>query len=68
MPKAIKKRIPKKTADAETEVKERISTLRDTLRERQKTAIKIGAGVLVVLIADASFFIYSYNSGKKTQG
>jgi len=68
MPKAIKKRIPKKTADAETEVKERISTLRDTLRERQKTAIKIGAGVLVVLIAVASFFIYSYNSGKKAQG
>ena len=67
MPKAIKKRIPKKTADAETEVKERLSTLRDTLRERQKTAIKIGAGILVVIIAVASFFIYSHNSAKKAQ-
>ena len=68
MPKAIKKRIPKKTADAETEVKERLSTLKDTLRERQKTAVKIGAGILVVIIAVASFFIYSHNSGKKAQG
>jgi len=68
MPKAIKKRIPKKTADAETEVKERISTLRDTLRERQKMAIKIGAGILVVIIAVAGFFIYSHNTGKKAQG
>jgi len=68
MPKAIKKKIPKKTADAETEVKERISTLRDTLRERQKTAIKIGAGILVVIIAVAGFFIYSHNAGKKAQG
>jgi len=68
MPKAIKKRIPKKTAYAESEVKERISTLRDTLRERQKTAIKIGAGILVVIIAVAGFFIYSHNAGKKAQG
>jgi predicted negative regulator of RcsB-dependent stress response len=67
MPKAIKKRIPKKTADAETEVKERLSTLRDTLRERQKTAVKIGAGILVVIIAVASFFIYSHNAAKKAQ-
>jgi len=68
MPKAIKKRIPKKTADAETEVKERLSTLKDTLRERQKTAVKIGVGILVVIIAVAGFFIYSHNAGKKAQG
>jgi predicted negative regulator of RcsB-dependent stress response len=67
MPKAIKKRIPKKTADAETEVKERLSTLKDTLRERQTAAVRIGAGILVVIIAVASFFIYSYNAGKKAQ-
>ena len=67
MPKAIKKRIPKKTADAETEVKARLSTLKDTLRERQKTAVKIGAGILVIIIAVASFFIYSHNSRKKAQ-
>jgi len=67
MPKTIKKRIPKKTADTETEVKERLSTLKDTLRERQKTAVKIGAGILVVIIAVASFFIYSHNSRTKAQ-
>lgn len=68
MPKAIKKRIPKKAADAETEVKERLSTLKDTLRERQKTAVKIGVGILVVIIAIAGFFIYSHNTGKQAQG
>jgi predicted negative regulator of RcsB-dependent stress response len=68
MPKAIKKRIPKHTADAETEVKERLSTLRDTLRERQKIAVKIGVGILVVIIAVAGFFIYSHNTGKKAKG
>jgi predicted negative regulator of RcsB-dependent stress response len=67
MPKAIKKRIPKKTADAETEVKERLSTLKDTLRERQQTAIKFGAGILIAIIAVASFFIYSNTTRKKAQ-
>jgi predicted negative regulator of RcsB-dependent stress response len=67
MPKAIKKRISKKTTDTEAEVREKFSTLKDTLRERQQTAMKFGAGILVAIIAVASFFIYSNTTRKKAQ-
>jgi predicted negative regulator of RcsB-dependent stress response len=68
MPKPIKKRVPKKTASAESEVKDKLVSLKDTLKERQKTAIKYGAGALVIFIAIASFLIYSYTSQKKAKG
>jgi predicted negative regulator of RcsB-dependent stress response len=65
MPKSIKKRISKKTGDTEMEVQERISNLKDTLKERQRTAIKIGAGILIIIIAVVGFFVYSSTSQKK---
>jgi predicted negative regulator of RcsB-dependent stress response len=67
MPKAIKKRISKKTGDTEVEVQERLSSLKDTLRERQRTAVKIGAGILIVIIAVVGFFVYSSTSQKKAK-
>jgi predicted negative regulator of RcsB-dependent stress response len=67
MPKAIKRIKEKKTVDTETEVKERLSSLRDTLRESRKTAIQIFAGVLVILVAITGFFIYSASTKKKAR-
>jgi predicted negative regulator of RcsB-dependent stress response len=67
MPKIIKKRIQKKTTDTEVEVKERLSSLRDTLKERQKTALQYGIVILLILAAFVGFFIYSSASKKKAQ-
>jgi predicted negative regulator of RcsB-dependent stress response len=67
MPKAIKKRISKKTGDTELEVQERLSSLKDTLKERQTSAIKIGAGILIAIIAVVAFFVYSSTSQKKAK-
>lgn len=67
MPKPIKKRISKKTTDTEEEVKEKISSLRDTLKERQQTALKYGIGILVVIIAAVGFLVYSYTAHKKAK-
>jgi len=68
MPKAIKKKIPKKVTDTEEEVKERLSSFKDTLIERQETALKYGISVLIVLIAVVGFFVYSYTLQKKAKG
>lgn len=65
MPKPIKKRLVKKTVATEEEVSEKLSHLRDTLRERQKLAVKFLALILVVLLTIAGIFIYSHNAGKK---
>jgi predicted negative regulator of RcsB-dependent stress response len=67
MPKAIKKRTSKKTAGTEEEVRDKLVGLKDTLQERQKTVLKYGAIVLVVLIAIAGFLFYDYSSKKKAR-
>ena len=69
MPKVIKKRIAKKiTIDTEEGVKEKLTSFRDILREKQKTAITYAAAFLIIVSAVAGFFIYSYNSKQKAQG
>jgi predicted negative regulator of RcsB-dependent stress response len=67
MPKAIKKRIAKKTGDTETEVKERLSSLKDTLRHRQKTVLKFGVVIIVVLAVLVGFLVHSYTAQKKAR-
>lgn len=68
MPKPIKKRVSKKTASAEADVKDKLVILKDKIKERQKTALKYGAGALAVFIVIVSFLIYSYSSQKKAKG
>lgn len=65
MPKAIKKKIPKKSLDTEADVKEKISSFKNTLRERQKTALKYIGIFLIILITVVIYLIYSYTSEKK---
>ena len=67
MPKAIKKRIAKKPIDSETEVKQKISSLTDTFRQRQRFAFIAVISVLVVLIAVIGIFWYSHSSQKKAK-
>jgi len=67
MPKTIKKRIAKKPADAEEEVKSKLAHLQDTLKERQKTVLKYGAIILVVVFAVTGFLFYTYSSQKKAK-
>jgi predicted negative regulator of RcsB-dependent stress response len=63
MPKPIKKRISKKpTLDTEAEVKEKFSSLKNTFRERKKTAVTYGSVFVIVILAVAGFLMYSYNS------
>ena len=68
MPKPIKKRITKKSATTEEEVQDRLSGLKESIRERQKTVLQYGAVVLVIILAVASFFLYSSHASKKARG
>jgi predicted negative regulator of RcsB-dependent stress response len=65
MPKLIKRRVSKKTGDTETEVQERLSSLKDTLMERQKTVWKFGAGIVIIIAVVVGLLVYSSTSQKK---
>ncbi len=67
MPKAIKKRISKKTPDTESEVKDKLVSLKDTLKGQKKTVLKYGVIILVVIIAISGFLFYDYTSKKKAR-
>ncbi|MEW6569558.1 MAG: tetratricopeptide repeat protein [Nitrospirota bacterium] len=67
MPKAIKKRVAKKPLTTEEDVKQRLSTLKNTFRQRQKIVLLVTAGMLAILIAFAGFMIYSHNLQKKAR-
>ena len=67
MPKLIKKRVSKKTGDTEVQVQERLSSLKDTLKERQRTALKFGAGIVIIIVAVVGFLVYSSNAAKKAR-
>jgi tetratricopeptide (TPR) repeat protein len=67
MPKPIKKRMPKKTGDTETKVKQRLTSLKDALRHRQKTVLKLTAAILVVLAILAGFLVHSYSTHKRAR-
>jgi predicted negative regulator of RcsB-dependent stress response len=64
MPKQIKKRLPKKSSDTEEDVKDKLVTFVDTIKDRQKRFITYGIVVLVIIIAVIGFFMYSFNVQK----
>jgi len=67
MPKPIKKKIVKKPIDTETEVKEKITSFKDTLKQRQKTAMMIIIISLIVLAGIAGYLSYYYTSKHKAE-
>jgi len=67
MPKAIKRRIAKRTDTPEEEVQEKLSTLKDALQQRQGFALKIGIGILVIIAAVVIFLAYEYTAESKAK-
>jgi predicted negative regulator of RcsB-dependent stress response len=67
MPKAIKKRSPKKISGTESEVKDKLASWKDTIKERQKTALQYGAIILIAIIAISGFLFYTYTSKEKAR-
>jgi len=67
MPKSIKKRVSKKTTTTEAEVKDKLTSLKDTIKERKKTAFKYGLSIVVIVIAIVGLLVYNYTSQKKAR-
>ncbi|MEW6002978.1 MAG: tetratricopeptide repeat protein [Nitrospirota bacterium] len=66
MPKAIKKRVPKKmVVSAEEEVKDRLSAFKESIKEKQKKVLKYGIGILFIVIVISGFLLYNFVSYKK---
>jgi predicted negative regulator of RcsB-dependent stress response len=64
MPKQIKKITHKKTLDTETDVKDKLTTFVEDIKERRNRLAIYGVAVLVIIIGIVSFFIYSFNQQK----
>jgi len=67
MPKAIKKRIPKKSDTPEEEVQEKLSTLKDAFQQRQGLALKIGIGIVVLIAVVISLLVYSHTAESRAK-
>lgn len=65
MPKAIKRKVPKKISATETEVKDKLSSLKDTITEQRKSVVRYGAIIIAVIIAISGLLLYNYTSKKK---
>ena len=61
MPKQIKKRLPPKNTDTETEVKDKLATFVENIKDRQKKVATYGVVVLVIIISIIGISIYSYS-------
>ena len=62
MPKAIKKRVKKKNIDATADVTDRLSDIKNRLKEKQKTFLTYVIIVVVVVLAVAGTFLYRYST------
>jgi len=67
MPKAIKKRASKKIGTTESDVKDRLAGLKDSLKDKKKTVLRYGAIVLIVLLVIPGFLFYDYAAKKKAR-
>jgi predicted negative regulator of RcsB-dependent stress response len=68
MPKAIKKRVKKKNIDATADVADRLSDIKDKLREKQKTFLTYVIAAVVIVFAVAGTSLYRYSTGEKARG
>lgn len=67
MPTVIKKKIKKKSVETETEVKDRLSDIRTSIKYRQKTVLTYSAAVLIIVIGITAFFLYRYSNNEKSR-
>jgi predicted negative regulator of RcsB-dependent stress response len=67
MPKAIKKRVKKKNIDATADVASRLSDIKDTLRQKQKTFLTYVIAAVVIVLAVAGTFLYRYSTDEKAR-
>ena len=67
MPRVIKKKTKKKNVGVETEVVDRLSDIKDQLKEKQKTVLTYGVVIAVAIVAAAGFFFYQYSEGEKAR-
>ena len=67
MPKQIKKRVHKKNLDTETDVKDKLTTFVEDIKEKQKRFAIYGVVVLLIIIGIVSFFIHSSNQQKNAR-
>ncbi len=67
MPRVIKKKTKKKNVGVETEVADRISGIRDRLKEKQKTVVSYGVASAVAVVIVAGFIFYRYSEAEKAR-
>ncbi len=67
MPRPIKKRVKKKESETEVEVKDKLSELKNQLRERRRTVMAYGIAAGVAVIVIAGVFYYRYSSEEKSR-
>lgn len=67
MPRVIKKKTKKKNVGVETEVADRLSGIKDRLKEKQKTVLSYSAGAAAVIIVVAGVIFYQYSEGEKAR-
>ncbi len=67
MPKAIKKKVSKKTHDTETEVQDRIQDIKKVLEKKQKTLVAYGLITLSAVIVIGGIALYRFNANDQAR-
>ena len=67
MPRVIKKKSKKKNVGVEADVVDRLSDIKDQLKEKQKTVLTYGAVAAAVIVVIAGFLLYRYSEGEKAR-
>ena len=66
MPRAIKKKASKKNIQTETEIRDALGNIKDTLKKRQKTVLIYSLIGLSAVLVFAVILFYQYTEGRKS--
>ncbi|MEW6110263.1 MAG: tetratricopeptide repeat protein [Nitrospirota bacterium] len=66
MPKAIKKKVKKRTVGTETEVKDRLHDIKESLQKKQKTVFVYSIIAASAVLVIAGILFYNYNARQKS--
>jgi len=67
MPRAIKKKASKKNIQTETEIRDALGNIKDTLKKRQKTVLIYSLIGLSAVLVFAVILFYQYTEGQKSR-